>query len=159
MISCEGSVMCDRAFCKCILGALISWMCAAAQAPTHADILRGAYGPYRANNDLLFYHLNVRVDPEKKFIGGKNTIRFRMLQDGTRIQLDLHEALHVRQDSPRRHGAPLRARLRRRLRGFPGDPPRRPRVHHRLLLLGEPGRDGPVRRHRIPQGPVRAIRG
>ena len=70
-------------------------MCAAAQAPTHADILRGAYGPYRANNDLLFYHLDVRVDPEKKFIGGKNTIRFRMLQDGTRIQLDLHEALHV----------------------------------------------------------------
>src|SRR5215475_14339961 len=35
--------------------------------PTHADILRGAYGPYRANNDLLFYHLDIRVDPEKKF--------------------------------------------------------------------------------------------
>jgi aminopeptidase N len=70
-------------------------MCAAAQAPTHADILRGEYGPYRANNDLLFYHLDVRVDPEKKFIGGKNTIRFKMLKDGTRIQLDLHEALHV----------------------------------------------------------------
>jgi aminopeptidase N len=70
-------------------------MCAAAQVPTHADILRGEYGPYRANNDLLFYHLDVRVDPEKKFIGGKNTIRFRMLKDGTRIQLDLHEALHV----------------------------------------------------------------
>jgi aminopeptidase N len=71
-------------------------MCAAAQpAPTHADILRGAYGPYRANNDLLFYHLDVRVDPEKKFIGGKNTIRFRMLKDDTRIQLDLHDALKV----------------------------------------------------------------
>jgi aminopeptidase N len=87
--------MCDRAFRKWAIGALLSWMCAAAQVPTHADILRGAYGPYRANNDLLFYHLDVRVDPEKKFIGGKNTIRFRMLQDGTRIQLDLHEALHV----------------------------------------------------------------
>jgi aminopeptidase N len=70
-------------------------MCAAAQAPTHADILRGEYGAYRANNDLLFYHLDVRVDPEKKFIGGKNTIRFRMLKDDTRIQLDLHDALHV----------------------------------------------------------------
>ena len=69
-------------------------MCAA-QAPTRADILRGEYGPYRANNDLLFYHLDIRVDPEKKFIGGKNTIRFRMLKDDTRIQLDLHEALHV----------------------------------------------------------------
>src|SRR5215831_7967830 len=57
--------------------------------PTHADILRGAYGPYRANNDLLFYHLDIRVDPQKKFISGKNTIRFKMLKDDTRIQLDL----------------------------------------------------------------------
>ena len=48
--------------------------------PTRAEMLRGAYGPYRANNDLLYYHLDVRVDPAKKFIGGKNTIRFRMLR-------------------------------------------------------------------------------
>ncbi|SPF39349.1 Peptidase M1 membrane alanine aminopeptidase [Candidatus Sulfopaludibacter sp. SbA4] len=68
---------------------------APAQAPSRADILRGEYGPYRANNDLLFYHLDVRVDPEKKFISGKNTIRFRMLKDGTRIQLDLHAALQI----------------------------------------------------------------
>ncbi len=67
----------------------------APSAPTRANILRGAYGPYRANNDLLFYHLDVRVDPEKKFISGKNTIRFKMLKDDTRIQLDLHAALHV----------------------------------------------------------------
>jgi aminopeptidase N len=66
-----------------------------AATPTRADILRGAYGPYRANNDLLFYHLDVRVDPEKKFLSGKVTIRFKMLQDATRIQLDLHAALHV----------------------------------------------------------------
>jgi len=63
--------------------------------PTHADILRGEYGPYRANNDLLFYHLDVRVNPEKKFISGKNTIRFRMLKDGRRIQLDLYPDLKV----------------------------------------------------------------
>jgi len=63
--------------------------------PTHADILRGAYGPYRANNDLLFYYLDVRVDPEKKFLSGKNTIRFKMLKDDSRIQLDLHAALNI----------------------------------------------------------------
>jgi aminopeptidase N len=63
--------------------------------PTRADILRGAYGQYRANNDLLYYHLVVRVDPEKKFLSGKNTIRFKMLKDDTRIQLDLHDALRV----------------------------------------------------------------
>ena len=63
--------------------------------PTRADILRGAYGPYRANNDLLFYHLDIRVDPEKKFISGKNTIRFKMLKDDARIQLDLTDALNI----------------------------------------------------------------
>ncbi len=66
-----------------------------AHEPTPADILRGAYGPYRANNDLLYYHLDVRVDPDKKFISGKNNIRFKMLQDGKRIQLDLQQPLQI----------------------------------------------------------------
>jgi aminopeptidase N len=68
---------------------------AAQAAPVRADILRGGYGQYRANNDLLFYHLDVRVDPERKFLSGKNTIRFRMLKDDTRIQIDLTSALNV----------------------------------------------------------------
>src|SRR2546421_1414403 len=67
----------------------------APQPPTHANILRGEYGRYRANNDLLFYHLDIRVDPLKKFIAGKNTIRFKMLKDDTRIQLDLYENLKI----------------------------------------------------------------
>ncbi len=67
----------------------------AVPAPTHADVLRGGYGPYRANNHLLSYHLDLRVDPAKKFLSGKNTIRFRMLRDGRRIQLDLTETLAV----------------------------------------------------------------
>jgi aminopeptidase N len=65
------------------------------RAPTRADFLRGQYGRYRANNDLLFYHLDVRVDPDKKSIAGKNTIRFRMLDDDTRIQLDLAANLNI----------------------------------------------------------------
>ena len=68
---------------------------AAPAGPTHADILRGAWSPERANNDLLYYHLDIRVDPEQKYISGKNTIRFRMVEDGKRIQLDLHEALKI----------------------------------------------------------------
>jgi len=65
------------------------------QPPTHANILRGEYGRYRANNDLLFYHLDIRVDPERKFVSGKNTIRFKMLKDDTRIQLDLYDNLKI----------------------------------------------------------------
>jgi len=63
--------------------------------PTHADTLRGEYGRYRANNDLLSYNLDIRVDPEKKFVSGVNTIRFKMLKDDTRIQLDLYDNLKV----------------------------------------------------------------
>jgi aminopeptidase N len=68
---------------------------AGAPIPTRAEMLRGAYGPFRANNDLLYYHLDIRVDPEQKFLGGKNTIRFRMLKEDTRIQLDLTETLNI----------------------------------------------------------------
>ena len=63
--------------------------------PSRADILHGAYGPYRANNDLLFYHLDVRVDPVGKTIAGTNSVRFKMLSDARRIQLDLSPTLKV----------------------------------------------------------------
>jgi len=68
---------------------------AADRPPSRADILRGEYGRYRANNDLLSYHLDVRIDPAAKTITGKNTIRFRMLSDDTRIQLDPYANLAV----------------------------------------------------------------
>ena len=42
---------------------------AAAAAFSEADYPRGGYGPYRANNDLLYYHLDARVDPEKYLSG------------------------------------------------------------------------------------------
>jgi aminopeptidase N len=62
---------------------------------SRAQMLKGAYGPYRANNDLLHYHLSLRVDPTRKTIRGDNRIRFRMLKDGTRIQIDLQHPLKV----------------------------------------------------------------
>lgn len=60
------------------------------RAPSRLDVLRGEYGRYRANNDLLYYELDVRVDPDKKAISGKNAIRFKMLKDDNRIQLELY---------------------------------------------------------------------
>jgi len=67
----------------------------AVKAPTRDDLLRGSYGPYRANNDLLSYHLTLRVDPEAKSIAGTNVVRFRMLLDGQRIQLELTPQLTI----------------------------------------------------------------
>lgn len=67
----------------------------AQQPPTQAEILRGQYGRFRANNDLIYYHLDIRVDPERKFIDGNNTIKFRMLSDDDRIQLDLYDHFEI----------------------------------------------------------------
>ena len=82
-----------------LLFALVSLVTAQTPAtprtPTRADTLRGAYSQWRANNDLLSYDLDIRVDPDKKFISGKNTIRFKMLKPDTRIQLDLFANLNV----------------------------------------------------------------
>ena len=58
-------------------------------------ICAGNTGRYRANNDLLFYHLDVRIDPEKQRISGKNTIRFRMVTDDTRIPAHLYPNLQI----------------------------------------------------------------
>jgi aminopeptidase N len=67
----------------------------APDGPSRASVLRGEYGRLRANNDLLHYHLDIRVDPAKRLVSGKNTIRFRMLQDDNRIQIDLYANLNV----------------------------------------------------------------
>lgn len=62
---------------------------------TQADTLIGSYGKYRANNDLLFYDLDVKIDIANKFIEGKNTIQFKMLENDNRIQIDLHDTLMI----------------------------------------------------------------
>jgi aminopeptidase N len=69
--------------------------------PTKDDLLRGGYGPY-----LLSYALKLRVDPIAKTIAGTNTVRFRMLADGDKIQLELTPELAL--DSISFEGAPLR---------------------------------------------------
>jgi aminopeptidase N len=78
-----------------------------AQDSSEADRLRGGYGPYRANNDLLYYHLDVRIDPAKQTLSGKNSIRFKMLKPGGRVQLDLVPVLQIDKILLRSaHGAP-----------------------------------------------------
>ena len=72
---------------------------------TRGDTLRGAYGPYRANNDLISYDLTVRLDVAEKYLVGNNVITFKMLQDGRRIQLDLFDNMAV--DSILYQGKPL----------------------------------------------------
>jgi len=70
------------------------------------DTLRGSYGPYRANNDLLFYDLNMRLNIAEKYLFGFNTIRFKMLTEDNRIQIDLFDNMKV--DSILFNGKPLK---------------------------------------------------
>jgi len=60
-----------------------------------ADTLRGTYGPFRWNNDVLTYDLDIKVDVADKFLTGRNTIRFAMIENGDRIQLDLFENMNI----------------------------------------------------------------
>jgi len=81
---------------------------------SEADKRRGSYGPYRANNDLLYYHLDVRVDQEEQFLSGKNSIRFKMLKAGKRIQLDLVSTFQIDKIVlDRTNGTPLLLRYER----------------------------------------------
>ena len=73
---------------------IVSAMAASAQ-PLQPAAPTNGYGEFRANNDLLSYRLHVRVDPVAKSIKGSNVIRFKMLSDSTRIQLDLTEQLSI----------------------------------------------------------------
>ncbi len=80
-------------FRSCLLACLLTPMLHA-QTP-EANRARGAYGPFRANNDLLSYRLRVRVDPVAESIAGDNRIHFRMLTEDSRIQIDLYPDLAI----------------------------------------------------------------
>lgn len=64
---------------------------------TRADTLRGALTPLRSNFDVLFYDLQVTVDPDNQRVEGANTIRFKATQELNRLQLDLFSNMRVKQ--------------------------------------------------------------
>jgi len=80
-----------------LLAGLLSFLPSnlAAQDSNRKMQLLGEYGRYRANNDLLHYTLTLRVNPDDASISGDNQVRFRMLADGQRIQLDLAQELSI----------------------------------------------------------------
>ncbi|HLV40205.1 M1 family metallopeptidase [Xanthomarina sp.] len=77
---------------------------------THQNTLRGSITPEREWWDLTYYHLDIKINPEKESISGKNTIQYTVLKPYMVMQVDLQEPLkitkviqnekelHVRQD-------------------------------------------------------------
>ncbi|MDW5288187.1 M1 family metallopeptidase [Formosa sp. PL04] len=62
---------------------------------SHQDTLRGSITPERAWWDLTYYHLNVEVKPSEKFISGKNTIQYTVLEPANVLQIDLQDPLKI----------------------------------------------------------------
>ena len=62
---------------------------------THQDTLRGSITPERAWWDLTYYHLDIKVNPDEKFISGKNTIQYKVLENNSVMQIDLQSPLKI----------------------------------------------------------------
>lgn len=63
---------------------------------TRADTLRGMLTPLRTAYDINYYHLDIRLDMDRKFISGSNEFRFTATQDLKRLQFDLFENMKIR---------------------------------------------------------------
>ena len=62
---------------------------------TKQDTLRGSITPERAWWDLVYYHLDISVNPDEKFIKGSNTITYSVIKSEDRIQVDLQNPLKI----------------------------------------------------------------
>ncbi|MCF8262346.1 MAG: M1 family metallopeptidase [Melioribacteraceae bacterium] len=62
---------------------------------TRRDTLRGILTPLRTCYDVNFYNIDVRVDPEKKWIGGAVYIEFTATTDFNKMQIDLFNNMQI----------------------------------------------------------------
>lgn len=62
---------------------------------TRQDTLRGSITKERAWWDLKYYHLDVKVNPKDSTIKGSNTIKYTVLQDYNKMQIDLQKPMDI----------------------------------------------------------------
>ena len=63
--------------------------------PTRQDSLRGSITPEREWWDLTYYHLDIKVEPDKKYISGSNTVGYKVLKSYKTMQIDLQEPMKI----------------------------------------------------------------
>lgn len=82
---------------KTVLIAMVFFIAIVArgQTFTQQDTLRGSITPERAWWDLSYYDLNIKVQPDKKYIAGYNIIHYKVLEENNTIQIDLQEPLEI----------------------------------------------------------------
>ena len=62
---------------------------------TKADSLRGELTPLRTCYDIQYYHLDIKVDIDNKFISGSNEFQFKVVDRFNKLQFDLFDNLSV----------------------------------------------------------------
>ena len=62
---------------------------------TKADSLRGELTPLRTCYDIQYYHLDIKVDIDNKFISGSNEFKFKVVDRFNKLQFDLFDNLSV----------------------------------------------------------------
>ena len=62
---------------------------------TRQDTLRGSITSERSWWDLTYYHLDIKVQPEKKYISGSNTVGYKVLESKKLMQIDLQEPMKI----------------------------------------------------------------
>ena len=63
--------------------------------PTRQDTLRGSITHEREWWDLTYYHLDIKVEPDKKYISGSNTVGYKVLKSYKTMQIDLQEPMKI----------------------------------------------------------------
>src|SRR5690606_16616378 len=59
------------------------------------DSLKGGLSKERTDYDVLRYALDIRIDPDRKFLSGVNHITYKLLNNANTIQIDLFENMTV----------------------------------------------------------------
>lgn len=85
-ISCI-RVAADNSFAKHVFGTKTPF--------TAADSVRGMLSSTRSCYDVLFYDLDVSIDPETKSLRGNNRIRFKAVQSFDSMQIDLFANMQI----------------------------------------------------------------
>jgi aminopeptidase N len=74
---------------------LLGFQTLLAQNFTRKDSLQGGLRPERTSYDVMRYDLNIKIDPKSKSIVGYNDITFKVVENTSRIQIDLFENMTI----------------------------------------------------------------
>ena len=74
---------------------LIGSLTCFSQPYSRQDSLRGMVTPERAWWDLNFYHLDIKVDIDNKTVSGSNLIRYTVLEEKDKMQVDLQLPMEI----------------------------------------------------------------